>query len=118
MSSISQNEVFSIPNKAGSLKQLVLILGKASNLRNFNKDSLGERTIGSLQVGSQILDALTSESDMFVATMRACEWNVTGTINQRNYSLRFNRTGTSFVVAFDLANDENSGWVSGPQIVQ
>lgn len=118
LSTLSQNEVFSIPNKSRSLKQLILIFRKSSNLRNFTKDSLGERTIGSLQsisvqIGGQIIDALTTESEMWTTTCRAFDWSVSGTVNQRNYSTKYGGTGTSFVIAFSLANDEGSDWISG-----
>lgn len=118
LSSFAQNEVFAVPNRSKSLKQLLLIVRKASNLRNFSKDSLGERTIGSLasisvQIGGSVIDAITTESELWTTTCRAFEYQVTGTINQRNYSTKFGGTGTSFIVAFDLSNDESSGWVSG-----
>ena len=41
------------------------------------------------------------------------DYSVTGTINQRNYSTKYGGTGTSFILAWDLANDEGQGLVSG-----
>lgn len=118
LSSFAQNEVFAIPNNSRSLKQLILIIRKASNLRNFTKDSIGERTIGSLasvsvQIGGQVIDALTTESEMWASVLRAFEYQVTGSINQRNYSTKFSGTGTSFLLAWDTSNDDSAGYVSG-----
>jgi hypothetical protein len=118
LSSFAQNEVFSVTNNSRSVKQLVFILRKASNIRNWAKDSLGERTIGSLQsisvqIGNQVIDALNTPSEMWISTLRAFYYQVSGCVSQRNYATLFGGTGTSFVIAFSLESDEGSGFISG-----
>jgi hypothetical protein len=66
-----------------------------------------------VSIAGKTTDALTTSSEMFATTMRAFEWNVTGTLNQANYSTEYGGTGTSFLLAFDLQSDEGSGFLSG-----